>query len=130
MKKPDGRDQAFQFNYLIEESNMQTNLANQTAKGNLQEQKRQQSYQSWHEPALRTLSGLLDVRKKNLARQNRDVNNAAVTRDEFMQGLVDEHGVHGINLYHAGVIISSLYRAKKIRYLGSFIQIIEGDGGA
>lgn len=125
MKKPDGRDQAFQFNYLIEESNMQTNLANQTAKGNLQEQKRQQSYQSWHEPALRTLSGLLDVRKKNLARQNRDVNNAAVTRDEFMQGLVDEHGVHGINLYHAGVIISSLYRAKRIRYLGSFIQVNE-----
>ncbi|SSR79703.1 Uncharacterised protein [Acinetobacter baumannii] len=104
---------------------MQTNLANQTAKGNLQEQKRQQSYQSWHEPALRTLSGLLDVRKKNLARQNRDVNNAAVTRDEFMQGLVDEHGVHGINLYHAGVIISSLYRAKRIRYLGSFIQVNE-----
>ncbi|HCV2962059.1 TPA: hypothetical protein OV485_003799, partial [Acinetobacter baumannii] len=49
---------------------------------------------------------------------------------EFMQGLVNDHGVHGINLYHAGVIISSLYRAKKIRYLGSFIQIIEGDGGA
>lgn len=125
MKKPDGRDQAFQFNYLIEESNMQTNLANQTAKGNLQEQKRQQSYQSWHEPALKTLADLLEGRKANLKKRNHDVNQAAVTRDEFMQGLVDEHGVHGINLYHAGVIISSLYRAKRIRYLGSFIQANE-----
>ncbi|MEA1228789.1 hypothetical protein ODQ17_05380 [Acinetobacter sp. IRS14] len=104
---------------------MQTNLPNQSTKDKLLEQKRQQSYQSWHEPALRTLSGLLDGRKKNLARQNRDVKNAAVTRDEFMQSLVDQHGVHGINLYHAGVIISSLYRAKRIRYLGTFIQIIE-----
>lgn len=125
MKKPDGRDQAFQFNYLLEESNMQTNLANQTAKGNLQEQKRQQSYQSWHEPALKTLADLLEGRKANLKKRNHDVNQAAVTRDEFMQGLVDEHGVHGINLYHAGVIISSLYRAKRIRYLGSFIQANE-----
>ena len=125
MKKPDGRDQAFQFNYLLEESNMQTNLANQTAKGNLQEQKRQQSYQSWHEPALKTLSDLLERRKANLKKRNHDVNQAAVTRDEFMQGLVDTHGVHGINLYHAGVIISSLYRAKRIRYLGSFIQVNE-----
>ncbi|WP_109847039.1 hypothetical protein [Acinetobacter baumannii] len=104
---------------------MQTNLSNQTTKDNLQEQKRQQSYQSWHEPALRTLAGLLKKRKENLARQNRDEKNAAVTRDEFMQSLVDQHGVHGINLYHAGVIISSLYRAKRIRYLGTFIQIIE-----
>lgn len=125
MKKPDGRDQAFQFNYLIEESNMQTNLANQTNKHNLQEQKRQQSYQSWHEPALKTLADLLEERKANLKKRNHDVNQAAVTRDEFMQGLVDEHGVHGINLYHAGVIISSLYRAKRIRYLGSFIQVSE-----
>lgn len=90
----------------------------------------QQSYQSWHEPALKTLTGLLKERKANLKKRNHDENQAAVTRDEFMQGLVDDHGVHGINLYHAGVIISSLYRAKKIRYLGSFIQIIEGDGGA
>ncbi|WP_337081303.1 hypothetical protein [Acinetobacter pittii] len=105
---------------------MQTNLSNQSTKDKLLEQKRQQSYQSWHEPALRALSGLLDGRKKNLARQNRDVNNAAVTRDEFMQALVDQHGKHGLYLVHAGQIISSLYRAKRIRYLGStFIQIIE-----
>lgn len=125
MKKPDLVHQASQFNYLLEESNMQTNLSNQTNKGNLQEQKRQQSYQSWHEPALKTLSDLLEGRKANLKKRNHDVNQAAVTRDEFMQGLVDMHGVHGINLYHAGVIISSLYRAKRIRYLGSFIQVNE-----
>ncbi|WP_284085899.1 hypothetical protein [Acinetobacter pittii] len=104
---------------------MKTNLSNQSTKDKLLEQKRQQSYQSWHEPALRTLSGLLAERKQNLKRRNHDENQAAVTRDEFMQALVDEHGVHGIYLYHAGVIISSLYRAKRIRYLGTFIQIIE-----
>lgn len=104
---------------------MQTNLSNQSSKDKLLEQKCQQSYQSWHEPALKTLSDLLEGRKANLKKRNHDVNQAAVTRDEFMQGLVDEHGVHGINLYHAGVIISSLYRAKRIRYLGSFIQVNE-----
>ncbi|ELY3945920.1 hypothetical protein ACN158_003799, partial [Acinetobacter baumannii] len=92
---------------------------------------RQQSeIQSFYEPALRVLGHLFEVKKQNLRNKGYDENNAAVTRDEFMQGLVNDHGVHGINLYHAGVIISSLYRAKKIRYLGSFIQIIEGDGGA
>ncbi|OTT04029.1 hypothetical protein [Acinetobacter pittii] len=101
------------------------NLSNQSNKDKLLEQKRQQSYQSWHEPALITLAGLLKIRQENLARRNRDVKNAAVTRDEFMQALVNQHGVHGINLYHAGVIISSLYRAKRIRYLGSFIQILD-----
>ncbi|MDO7234304.1 hypothetical protein MSG87_08100 [Acinetobacter baumannii] len=89
-------------------------------------EQQQKHIQSCHEPALRTLSGLLKKRKENLARQNRDEKNAAVTRDEFMQALVDEHGKHGIYLIHAGPIISSLYRAKRIRYLGStFIQLNE-----
>ncbi|WP_198078041.1 hypothetical protein [Acinetobacter calcoaceticus] len=105
---------------------MQTNLPNQTTKDNLLEEKRKQSYQSWHDPALNTLNGLLKKRKENLKRQNRDVNNAAVTRDEFMQALVDQHGKHGLYLMHAGQIISSLYRAKRIRYLGNtFIQIMD-----
>lgn len=105
-----------------------SNLSNQATKDNLLEEKRKQSYQYWHVPALNTLTRMLEMRKANLREGNRDENNAAVTRDEFMQGLVNEHGVHGINLFHAGVIISSLYRAKKIRYLGStFIQIIEGE---
>ncbi|MDA3542510.1 MULTISPECIES: hypothetical protein [Acinetobacter] len=102
-----------------------TNLPNQSAKNKLLEQKRQQSYQSWHEPALKTLADLLKERKENLKKRNHDENQAAVTRDELMQALVDEHGVHGINLHHAGVIISSLYRSKLIRYLGSFIQIMD-----
>ncbi|AZC00893.1 hypothetical protein DKE52_014260 [Acinetobacter pittii] len=106
-----------------------SNLSNQAAKNNQLEEKRKQSYQSWHEPALNTLSRLLETRRANLREGKRDEKNAAVTRDELMQALVDEHGVHGINLYHAGVIISSLYRSKRIRYLGStFIQIL-GDGG-
>lgn len=103
---------------ILRSMNMQTNLSNQ-----------QQIIQSWFDPALQTLKGLLEERKQNLRKQKRDEKNAAVKRDEFMQALVDEHGVHGINLYHAGVIISSLYRSKRIRYLGStFIQIL-GDGG-
>lgn len=104
--------------------NMQTNLANQTAKGNLQELKRQQIIQSWYEPALKTLEGLLEKRKQNLKRQKRDEKNAAVTRDEFMQALSEQHRMP---IFHAGQIISSLYQAKRIRYLGStFIQINEG----
>lgn len=103
--------------------NMQTNLANQTTKDNLQEQKRQQLIQSWYEPALRTLEGLLEVRKQNLRDQKRDEKNAAVKRDEFMQALSDQHRMP---IFHAGQIISSLYRAKRIRYLGStFIQLNE-----
>lgn len=103
-----------------------SNLSNQAKKDNQLEEKRKQSYQSWHEPALNTLSRLLEKRRANLREGKRDENNAAVTRDELMQALVDEHGVHGINLHHAGVIISSLYRAKRIRYLGStFIQIMD-----
>jgi len=46
-----------------------------------------------------------------------------VKRDEFMQALSDQHRMP---LFHAGQIISSLYRAKRIRYLGStFIQLNE-----
>ncbi|HIN55374.1 MAG TPA: hypothetical protein EYM92_00235 [Acinetobacter pittii] len=87
----------------------------------------QQIIQSWFEPALYTLNQLLQKRKENLRRINRDENNAAVKRDEFMQALVDQHGKHGLYLVHAGQIISSLYRAKRIRYLGStFIQMNEG----
>lgn len=92
----------------------------------ISEQQSQKNIQSWHEPALSTLAGLLKKRKENLARQNRDEKNAAVTRDEFMQALIDQHGKHGLYLGHAGQIISSLYRAKRIRYLGStFIQLNE-----
>lgn len=90
-----------------------TNLSNQ-----------QKIIQSWFDPALKTLEGLLEVRKQNLRKQNRDVNNAAVKRDEFMEALSEQHRMP---IFHAGQIISSLYRAKRIRYLGStFIQLNEG----
>ncbi|MBN6535117.1 hypothetical protein JZM39_04920 [Acinetobacter pittii] len=102
---------------------MQTNLSNQTTKDNLQEQKRQQIIQSWYEPALKTLDDLLEKRRENLRNQNREEKNAAVKRDEFMQALSVQHKMP---LFHAGQIISSLYRAKRIRYLGStFIQMNE-----
>lgn len=102
---------------------MQTNLSNQTTKDNLQEQKSQQIIQSWYEPALKTLDDLLEMRRENLRNQNRKEKNAAVKRDEFMQALSDQHRMP---LFHAGQIISSLYRAKRIRYLGStFIQLNE-----
>lgn len=102
---------------------MQTNLSNQSAKDKLLEQKRQQIIQSWYEPALKTLDDLLEKRRENLRNQNREEKNAAVKRDEFMQALSDQHRMP---LFHAGQIISSLYRAKRIRYLGStFIQMNE-----
>lgn len=111
MKKPDLVHQASQFNYLLEESNMQTNLPNQ-----------QQIIQSWFEPALYTLNQLLEKRKENLRRINRDENNAAVLRDELVESLVYQYG---ISFYFAGEVIASLGRAKKIRFLGRFIQAAE-----
>jgi hypothetical protein len=90
---------------------------------NTSEQQRQKSIQSWYEPALRTLEELLEVRKQNLRDQKRDENNATVKRDEFMDALSVQHRMP---IFHAGQIISSLYRAKRIRYLGStFIQMNE-----
>ncbi|HHP7933233.1 TPA: hypothetical protein ACSIQJ_002791 [Acinetobacter baumannii] len=87
-------------------------------------EQQQKHIQSWHEPALRTLSGLLKKRKENLARQNRDEKNAAVTRDEFKEVLVRQHR---ITYNHAEEIIRSLSRADRIRFLGStYIQIKEG----
>lgn len=89
--------------------------------------KQQQIIQAWYEPALETLSALLDIKRANLRKIRRDEDNAAVSRDEFMNALSKQYRMP---LFHAGQIISSLYRAKKIRYLGSFIQIIENEEGA
>lgn len=97
-----------------------SNEVNQMNTNNLSNQ--QQIIQSWFEPALHTLKALIKKCEENLERIKADTKNAAVKRDEFMWALSQEHRMP---LYHAGVIISNLYRAKKIRYLGSFIQIIE-----
>lgn len=80
----------------------------------------QQHIQSFYEPALRTLNGLLDIRKANLRKINRDEANAAVTRDEFIEMLITEHR---ISAWYAGEIIASLLRADLILMFGRFIQI-------
>ncbi|MGZ7882426.1 hypothetical protein [Acinetobacter soli] len=88
--------------------------------------KRQQIIQSWYEPALRTLSKIIAKKEENLKRINRDINNAAVSRDEFVDALLSEHRM--LYHYHASEIITSLYRAGKIRYLGKFIQMNRKEG--
>jgi len=89
------------------------------------EHKHLQGVQSWYEPALRTLNVLLDIRKANLRKINRDEANAAVTRDEFIEMLTNEHR---ISAWYAGEIISSLLRAEMILMFGRFIQIKQGEG--
>lgn len=89
------------------------------------EHKHMQGVQSWYEPALRTLNVLLDIRKANLRKINRDEANAAVTRDEFIEMLTNEHR---ISAWYAGEIISSLLRAEMILMFGRFIQIKQGEG--
>lgn len=89
------------------------------------EHKHMQGVQSWYEPALRTLNVLLDIRKANLRKINRDEANAAVTRDDFIEMLTNEHR---ISAWYAGEIISSLLRAEMILMFGRFIQIKQGEG--
>ncbi len=97
-----------------------SNEVDQMNTNNLSNQ--QQIIQSWFEPALYTLNQLLEKRKENLRRINRDENNAAVLRDELVESLAYQHG---ISFYFAGEVIASLGRAKKIRFLGRFIQAAE-----
>ena len=91
----------------------------------LPDYKQAQIIQSWHDPALKTLSDFLEIRKANLRKINRDEANAAVTRDELIEALSREHRTS----YHdAGLIISSLHRCEKIIMFGRFIQLNdEGD---
>lgn len=89
------------------------------------EHKQIQWTQSWFDPALNSLEGILNVRRANLRKIKRDESNAAVTRDEFIEILMMEHR---ITIYQAGEIISSLLRAGKILMFGRFIKIND-DGG-
>lgn len=91
------------------------------------EHKQVQWTQSWCEPALRSLDRLLDVRKANLRKINRDEKNAAVLRNELIETLVNEHR---ISVYQAGEIVASLRRANKILMHGSFIYEMPKDGAA
>ena len=89
------------------------------------EHKQMMQLQSWYEPALRTLDGLLGIRRANLRKIKGDEKNAAVTRDEFMETLINEHRV---SAWYAGEIISSLHRAGQIFKFGRFIQMNEEVG--
>lgn len=91
------------------------------------EHKHVQGVQSWYEPALRTLEGLLELRRANLRRINNDESKAAVMRSEFIEMLMTEHR---ISAWYAGEIIASLLRAERIMMFGRFIQIIEKEGEA
>ena len=83
--------------------------------------------QSWYEPALKSLDGILKVRRENLRKIKRDESNAAVTRDELIELLTNEHRM---TVYQAGELISSLLRAEKILMFGRFIQVNEKVGEA
>lgn len=89
------------------------------------EHKQIQWTQSWYEPALKSLDGILNVRRENLRKIKREESNAAVTRDELIEILTNEHR---ITVYQAGEIISSLLHAEKILMFGRFIQVNEKGG--
>ncbi|WP_227612184.1 hypothetical protein [Acinetobacter sp. S40] len=77
---------------------------------------------------MRTLANVLRKKEENLRKINRDIKNAAVNRDEYIDALLKDH--RSLHHSHASEIISSLYRAGKIRYLGKFIQVNKEDGAA
>ncbi|MFW2160817.1 hypothetical protein ACG93T_05455 [Acinetobacter beijerinckii] len=93
----------------------------------LPEHKQIQSVQSWYEPALHRLEQMLDIRKANLRKRNNDENQAAVTREEFLETL---HDLDGIQLHEAARLVSSLKSAGKIKCFGRFIQMNEQGGDA
>lgn len=107
---------------------MKSNLAHEVTKNKTlkieSDHKQLQGIQSWYEPALRTLNGLLDIRKANLRKISRDEGSAAVTRDEFIEMLTTEHR---ISAWYAAEIIASLLRAELILMFGRFIQINHGE---
>ncbi|MDV2441183.1 hypothetical protein QR665_17195 [Acinetobacter gerneri] len=85
---------------------------------NKPEHKQIQWTQSWYEPALRSLESFLEIRKANLRKIKRDENQAAITRNEFIEVLMNEHR---LTVYQASQIVASLQRANKILMYGSFI---------
>ena len=87
---------------------------------NAPEHKQIQWTQSWYEPALKSLNNILKIRRDNLRKINGDENNAAVTRNEFIEILINEHR---ISINQASEIISSLNRSGKILMFGRFIQM-------
>lgn len=76
----------------------------------------------WAVPALEVLEQMLEKRRENLRKRNGDENQAAVTRDEFLEHL---HDLKGMTLWHASDLVSSLKRAGVIKCFGRFIQMAE-----
>ncbi|ENW97368.1 hypothetical protein [Acinetobacter dispersus] len=105
-----------------------TNISNSTLsnKMKLAEQKQTQVTQSWYDPALEVLEQMLEKRRANLRKIKSDENQAAVTREEFMETL---HDLKGMTLWQAGDVIASLKRAGKIKCFGRFIQLNDQGGG-
>ena len=94
-------------------------------KEQMAQQKQIQATQSWYEAALHTLEQMLEVRRANLRKRNGDENQAAVTREEFMEHL---HDLNCMQLWQAAELVSSLKRAGKIICFGRFIQMGEQGG--
>ncbi len=89
------------------------------------EHKQIQWTQSWYEPVLRTLDLMLDERRANLRKINRDEKNAMVLQQELLETLINNHT---LTLWQAGEVIVSLLRAGKISKYGRFIQMNEKAG--
>ncbi|ENX57626.1 MULTISPECIES: hypothetical protein [Acinetobacter] len=82
--------------------------------------KQTQSIQSMYDPAIHTLSRMLEKRKAILRKRNDDEGKAAVNFDEFKKELMSEHR---ISLWFANEVVSSLKRAGKINCFGSYINL-------
>ncbi|RPE30823.1 hypothetical protein EC846_1524 [Acinetobacter sp. BIGb0102] len=85
----------------------------------LPDYKQLQAIQSWYEPALDILNKLLERNKANLRKRGYNEENAAITREEFRQQLAR---CGRITLYLAGEIETSLYKAKKVEFMGGYIR--------
>lgn len=85
----------------------------------LPDYKQIQAIQSWYEPALDLLNKLLERNKANLRKRGYSEENAAITREEFRQQLAR---CGRITLYLAGEIETSLYKAKKVEFMGGYIR--------
>lgn len=90
----------------------------------LPDYKQLQAIQSWYEPALKLLNGLLERNKANLRKRGYNEENAAITREEFRQQLARRGR---ITLHLAGEIETSLFKAQKIEYMGGYLRPKVGD---
>ncbi len=84
--------------------------------------KQTQSVQSMYEPAIHTLTRMLEQRKASLRKRNDDESKAAVSFEEFKKELVSEHR---ITFWFASEVVTSLKRAGKIKCFGTYINLPE-----